>query len=182
MGGMVPAGAIVHCEITSTETNGDSADAIVQTASSILSSEGYGVVGASSSVGVVNVLESGGFGYAFQADLDVQVPSAFGSPTDVLSIVQNAFYQANGVYPGIGTAPYVSSGGVTAPTGLPSLTPSGIGGTSADSSLTAGLNSFLNALKALLGNSLLLVAVLIGVLIFVAGYSPNTKHVVGAFA
>jgi hypothetical protein len=179
---MVAAGSIVHCEITSTETDFQSADSIVQDASSVLAGEGYSVVGASTNVGVVNILESGGWGYAFQANLDVLVPSSFAASTDVLSIVQNAFYQANGVYPGIASAPYVSSGGVAAPTGLPSLTPAGVGGTSADSAATAGINSFLNALKALLGNGLLLVAILIGVLIYVAGYSPNTRHVVGAFA
>lgn len=178
----VAAGAIVHCELTSTETDFQSADSIVQDASSILAGEGYSVVGASTNVGVVNVLESGGFGYAFQANLDIMVPSAFGSPNDVLSIVQNAFYQTNGVYPGIASAPYVSSGGVTIPTGQPGQLPSGIGGTSADSSASNALKSFTDGLAALLKNGLLLVVVLIGVLIFVVGYSPNTRHIAGALA
>jgi hypothetical protein len=179
---MVPAGAIVHCEITSTETDFQSADSIVQSASSILAQEGYGVVGASTNVGIVNMLESAGVGYAFQANLDIQVPSAFGAPTDVLSIVQNAFYQANGVYPGVASAPYVSSGGVTTSTGSPSLTPAGIGGTAADSTLSAGLNSFATGLQGLLSNGLLIVALLVGLLIYVAGYSPNTRHIAGALA
>jgi hypothetical protein len=179
---MVPAGAIVHCEITSTETDFQSADSIVQSASSILSQEGYGVVGASTNVGVVNILESAGVGYAFQANLDIQVPSAFGAPTDVLSIVQNAFYQANGVYPGVASAPYVSSGGVTTSTGSPALTPAGIGGTAADATLGNSIKSFTDGLTALLQNGLLLVVILVGVLIYVAGYSPNTRHIAGALA
>jgi hypothetical protein len=197
---LVNAGDIVTCQVTSQTANSyvEMADGnfsgtggpedIVTQVSSILAQQGFGVLNSSVGSAAMNTLENLltlGTGISFQATMQIQVPMAFAQPTDVLSIVENAFYQATGVYPTAATAPTDQSSGQPAqPTGLPTLSPAGVGGSSSSvSAPVVGAATGLGSVLSSLGSStLLLLALLIGVLIFVAGYSPNTRHVAEAFA
>jgi hypothetical protein len=183
---MVPAGSIVRCEVTATTQSFGSPDFAVQNVSSLLAQSGFGVVGASTTTpGMLDDLTGSvlGNGVQFQAVLDVQVPSAFGDPKDVLSIVENAFYQVTGAYPTAASAPSVTSpGGSAQSTGEPGLSSSGIGGSG--SGVTGAIASGLsNAGSSLLGvgsHLLIGVIVLIVAILFIVGYSPNTRAVAGA--
>ena len=176
---MVRAGSIVHCEVTSVTSLSDNADGVVNQVSSLLAQSGYGTRNASASVGVTNVTLSGGWGYSFQASLDVQVPTDFGDPNDVLSIVQNAFYQVTGSLPTAATVTSVTApGGTAQSTGLPGLSSSGIGGTSGDSSI----GNVFSGVASLGSNLLIGLAVLVLAILLIVGFAPNTGRVAGAFA
>lgn len=182
---LVQANSIVTCQVTSQTTFTQNADAVVQAASSMLASEGYGVLSASESdAGVLDTILSAGY-ISFQVTLQIQVPTAFGAETDVLSIVENAFYQVAGSYPTSGTVTSVTPpGGTPQATGLPSFSPTAIGGSGSGitSQVQATGSSLFSGLQSLGSTALIALAVLIIALVFVVGYSPNTRHVASAFA
>ena len=110
---MVPAGSIVTCQITTQAPEFSSGDDVIAGVSSILSQNGYGVLNASTtSAGTLDAIISLGANLPFQATMQIQVPAAFNLPTDVLSIVENAFYQVTGTYPTAATAPSVQVPGI----------------------------------------------------------------------
>jgi hypothetical protein len=182
---VVNAGDIVTCQITSQTTFSQDAQAVIQTASSILASEGYGVLGTQEQdAGILDTVLSAGY-IAFQVTMQIQSPMAFAQPTDLLSIVENAFYQATGSYPTSATVPTVQpAGGAPQSTGLPALSSTGIGGSA--SGVTAAVTSGASSLASTLGTigtwgigGIVAIAL---ILLLIIGFAPNTGKVAGAFA
>lgn len=173
---MVSAQSIVRCQVTSTTTFFSSPDDVVNHVSSLLVQSGYGVRNASTqTAGLLDQILGMGSNFPFQATLDVQVSSDFGDPSDVLSIVENAFYQVTGVYPTAASAPSVTPpGGSAQPTGQPDANNSGIGG--------SGSGAGADATKAAqaLQNLLIGLAILIVAVVAIVGFAPNTRAVAGA--
>ncbi len=180
---MVPAGSIVTCQVTSQTTFTQSPDDVIQAASSILASNGYGVLNTQEQdAGVLDRVLNAGY-FAFQATLQVQVPTAFAQPTDVLSIVQNAFYQVTGSYPTSASVPSVQTpGSAIQSTGLPGLSSTGIGGSA--SGVTSQATSGLSSLTSTLGNigtyGVVGIAALALILVLIVGFAPNTREVARA--
>lgn len=189
---MVNAGDIVEVQITTQNTFTTTPEDVLQGASSILASEGYGVVGASiSQPGILDTILGAGY-TTFQADLKIQVPNAFGQASDVASIVANAFYQETGNYPTTVSAVSVQTpGGAPVSTGVAPLSTTGVGGsgtgvttaaTDFGAQVQAQIKAFLDGLKSLGTMAIIGIIVLAIALMFFVGYSPNTRHVAGAFA
>jgi len=177
---MVSAQSVVRCQVTSTTTFFSSPDDVVNHVSSLLVQSGYGVRNVSTqTAGVLDQILGIGSNFPFQATLDVQVPSDFGDPSDVLSIVENAFYQVTGAYPTAASAPSVTApGGSAQSTGQPDLSSSGVGGSGSGVSgaLTSAVSTGLSASSNLLiGLAILIIAVLA-----IVGFAPNTRAVAGA--
>jgi hypothetical protein len=181
---MVSAGSIVRCQVTSTTTFFSSPDDVVNHVSSLLVQSGYGVRNASTqTAGILDQILGVGSNFPFQATLDVQVPSDFGDPSDVLSIVMNAFFQVTGAYPTAGSAPSVTApGGSAQSTGQPDLSNSGIGGSGSGvtSAVTGAVESAGSSILGVGSNLLIGVVILIVAILFIVGYSPNTRAVAGA--
>jgi hypothetical protein len=182
---MVAAGSTVSCQVSSTTTFFSSPDDVMSAVSSVLAQSGYGVRNASTqTAGVLDQILGMGSNFPFQGSLDVQVPSAFADPSDVLSIVENAFYQTTGAYP---SAAAVIS--VTGPNGglqqvSSGLSSSGIGGSTSGvtSSLTSGATGLLSGLAGAGSNLLIGAVVLILAVLLIVGYAPNTGKVAGALS
>jgi hypothetical protein len=180
---MVQIGDLVTCVVTSQTDGLNSADYTAQEVSQNLAAQGYPVLTASTSEGILNAIGSVGYGVPFQATMVIQSPAVFAQPTDLLSIVQNAFYQVLGVYPTAASVPTVQTpGAAPQSTGLPSASPTDVGGAGSDTALGNSFTNFLNSLKSLGEGALALIVLLIFGLVFVVGYSPNTREVARAVA
>jgi hypothetical protein len=180
---MINAGDIVTCQVTSQTTFSQNASDVIQAASSILASEGYGVLNSQEQdAGILDTILSAGY-IAFQVTMQVQVPTAFAQPTDVLSIVENAFYQVTGAYPTAGSVPSVQTpGSGIQSTGLPGLSSTGIGGSSSGvtSQAVSGLSSLGSTLGSIGTYGVVGIVAIVLILLLLVGFAPNTRDIARA--
>lgn len=181
---MVQAGSIVDVQLTSS-TGLSSPDGVIAQAVAILAQDGRLTVvqssvinGSLSGMGLSTLLSLSP-DQPFQADVQVSCNSAFAQPSDVASIVANAFYQVNSQYPSSVSAVSVTpSGGTLSATGSPALTSSNVGGSSAGGGvITAGISNFASSLGTLGTNLLIGLAAIVVLTLILIAYGPNVGKI-----
>lgn len=99
---------------------------ILNSVIAILNGEGLTVINSSSNAGLVQTVEM----QPFAVQLTIQVATGqggFGAPQDIISIINNAVYQATGQMPSGGSIPVVQAPGASpAGTGMPNIAPPGM--------------------------------------------------------
>jgi hypothetical protein len=180
---MVSAGSVVTVIITNPPTYSSDND-VVAGVSSILAQSGYGVQSASTqSAGILdNILALGPT--SWQATMSIYTPNDFGDPQDLVSIVENAFFQETGNYPTAGAWTQVNSptGGATVNSSgpLPSSLSIGGSGSGATGAVVSGVSGAASTLASIGTYGVVGIAALALILVLIVGFAPNTKAVAEA--
>lgn len=190
MGG-VPQYSILTLAITGeTGIANNTADSVLQAVSADLSSDGrITVIGSpqiSTSItdAIFGTIVSLSYSQPFQVIMQIQVNTEFAQASDALSIVEHFFEQESGSYPISASVTAVQTPGASqaTPTGLPGLSPGGVGGEGPGSSIADTISNFFSQLTSAAKTLLIaLVAIIILVLVLVA-YGPNVSKVATAVA
>lgn len=182
---MIAKGSIVDVQLTS-DTGFSTPDAVIQAASGIISGNGAStvvstqVLNGSLAGQIGNMALSLNYDLPFQVDVKCLCNMDRAQAQDVADDVASAFQQVTGNYPTSVSAVAVTTpnSSVANPTGLPAITPQGVGGSGAGAApaitgITNQVSSWFGQLTSLGTNLLIGLAAIIILAIVLIAYGPN---------